>query len=136
MPSAYVFDSYAFLDLFENGPGADEVAAIIADPGAEIAASTINLGEVYYILLRRRGDLRAREIVETIFRQPNLRVIDASWARVRDATELKAGGGLSFADAFAAGLAREINAPIVTGDPEFAPLERHGLVQVHWFPRT
>jgi len=49
-----------------------------------------------------------------------------AWA----AAQLKASHKLSLADAFAAALAKEKKAELVTGDPEFKPLEKE--VKVHW----
>jgi predicted nucleic acid-binding protein len=37
---------------------------------------------------------------------------------------------MSFADAFAAALAKVRQAELVTGDPEFKPLERE--IRIHW----
>jgi predicted nucleic acid-binding protein len=37
---------------------------------------------------------------------------------------------MSLADAFAAALARETKAELVTGDPEFKPLEKE--IKIHW----
>jgi predicted nucleic acid-binding protein len=37
---------------------------------------------------------------------------------------------MSYADAFAVALAQELDAPVLTGDPEFRVVER--LVQVDW----
>lgn len=44
---------------------------------------------------------------------------DVTWDRAKAAGELKARGGISYADCFAAGLAAEKAAWLVTGDPEF-----------------
>lgn len=38
--------------------------------------------------------------------------------------------GESLADAFAAALAKGMNAELVTGDPEFKPLEKE--LRIHW----
>lgn len=46
----------------------------------------------------------------------------------------KAAHRLSLADAFAATLAKEKKAELVTGDPEFKKLEKD--VKVHWLPRS
>jgi predicted nucleic acid-binding protein len=99
--------------------------------------SAVNLGEVYDILHPAPSPrpAAAQEGEATIFQQPNVQVVEAGWSRVRAAAELKAEGGLSFADAFAASLARELAAPLVTGDPEFAGLEQRGVIRVLWLPR-
>ncbi len=48
------------------------------------------------------------------------------------AARLKAGFKMSFADAFAAATAMELNAALVTGDPELRALEDAGLVRLEW----
>jgi len=111
------------------------VAAILEEETSTVHISAVNLGEVYDILLRRRGLAAAQEVEATVFQQPNVQVVEAGWSRVRAAAELKAEGGLSFADAFAASLARELSAPLVTGDPEFTGLEQRGVIRVRWLPR-
>jgi len=131
----YIFDAYALLALLSDEAGAHHVAAILADLNNEVRVSAINVGEVYYILLRRRGPEAAQRAEETIFEQPRLDVIAPTWERVRAAAEIKAAGGLSFADAFAAALARELSAPVVTGDPEFEAMERRGTIRVVWINR-
>ena len=46
------------------------------------------------------------------------------------AADFKARFKLSLADAFAAGLAKEKKAELVTGDPEFKPVEQE--IKIHW----
>lgn len=46
------------------------------------------------------------------------------------AADFKARYKMSLADAFAAALASENKAVLVTGDPEFKPLERE--IKIHW----
>ena len=46
------------------------------------------------------------------------------------AADFKARFKLSLADAFATALAKEKKAELVTGDPEFRPLERE--IKTHW----
>ena len=135
MAERYVFDAYAILALLAEEAGAEQVAAILEEETSAVHISAVNLGEVYYILLRRRGLAAAQEVEATVFQQPNVQVVEAGWSRVRAAAELKAEGGLSFADAFAASLARELSATLVTGDPEFAGLEQRGVIRVLWLPR-
>lgn len=111
------------------------MAAILEEETSTVHISAVNLGEVYDILLRRRGLAAAQEVEATVFQQPNVQVVEAGWSRVRAAAELKAAeGDLSFADAFAASLARELSAPLVTGDPEFTGLEQRGVIRVRWLP--
>ncbi|MEW5989188.1 MAG: PIN domain-containing protein [Chloroflexota bacterium] len=46
---------------------------------------------------------------------------------------MKAAYPLSYADAFAAALAQELKATLVTGDPEFRPLI--ALIAIEWLPQ-
>ena len=136
MHDHYVLDAFALLALFTNESGADQVAAIVENGHNLLHVSVVNVGEVYYVLRRARGQPVAREAEATIFEQPNLQVVEATWERIRSAAEIKAEGGLSFADSFAAALSRELSAPLVTGDPEFARLEERGAIRVEWLPRA
>lgn len=135
MSEHYVADAYALLAFFAGQPGGDRVAAILADPDNTLHVSSINLGEVYYILLRRHGPVAAQDVERDVFDQPNVEVVDSTWERIRAAAAIKAGGGMSFADAFAAALAQELDATLVTGDPEFEPLERQRRLRILWLPR-
>lgn len=78
--------------------------------------SSVNLGEVYYSLIRTHGrrvasewTIRVREAVE---------VEDPDWELVRAAAEVKADGGVSYADAFCIATASRHGMPLMTGDPE------------------
>ena len=118
MSSCYVFDSYALLALLEDEPGADLVAGVLNKQDADIYLSAINLGEVYYLLLRKSGLEQAESVMESIALEDAITVAEASWARVKAAASVKATGGLSYADAFAVALAKELESPLLTGDPE------------------
>ncbi len=128
MSSCYVFDSYALLALLEDEPGADLVAGVINKQGANIYLSAINLGEIYYLLLRRSGLEQAENVLDSIALEDTITVAEASWDRVKSAASVKATGGLSYADAFAVALAKELVAPLLTGDPEIiAKAEEIGI---------
>lgn len=134
-PQRFVFDSYAVLALVEDEPGAQVVAEIIAGEAADLYLSAVSLGEVYYIVFRRQGEPVAEEVVRGVMQEESLTTAEASWPRVKDAARIKAGGGLSYADAFVLGLSLELEAPVVTGDPEIqAAAGRLGL-EVVWIGR-
>jgi len=134
-PGSYVLDAFAFMAFFGREPAEPQVRAILEDPGGTVYVSIVNAGEVYYSLIRRRSKAAAEEAVDSMFAYPTVTVMPATWERVRAAAEIKSVGGLSYADCFAAGLARELSIPVVTGDPEFAPLEQQNLISVVWLPR-
>ncbi len=128
----FVLDSYALLALVEDEPGAQVVADIIGDETAEPSMSVISLGEICYIILRRQGEEAAAEVVQGVRNEAGLAIAEASWARVKDAARLKAGGGLAYADAFVLGLAQELGALLVTGDRELRVAAARLGVELVW----
>jgi predicted nucleic acid-binding protein len=56
--------------------------------------------------------------------------VAADWGLSRNAAGFKAHRRMSYADCFAAALAKERKAELVTGDKEFKQVE--GEVAVHW----
>lgn len=51
------------------------------------------------------------------------------------AARLKARYAISYADAFVVVVAQEQQAILLTGDPEFKPLEVDGILKVEWLSR-
>ncbi len=84
------------------------------------------------ILCRRFGEAAACDLETRILQTPKIRIAQASWERVRAAAIIKATGGLSFADCFSASLALELEAVLVTGDPEFARLQDSLGLRILW----
>lgn len=60
-----------------------------------------------------------------------IRWLPVDHALVRRAASLKAAGGMSYADCFAAAAAAILDCPVLTGDPEFRAAERAGI-KVAW----
>ncbi len=94
--------------------------------------SAVNWGEVFYIAWRRHGEERAREADASLQRMP-IAVIAVDRERASRAGAIKEKHGLGYADAFAAELAMEQGAWLVTADPEFAKVGK-GL-SVYSLPR-
>ena len=67
-------------------------------------------------MIGRHGEEIAKADLEKV--RPLLEVVDPDWRIVEAAARIKAGGGLSYADAFCIATAWSIEAPIWTGDPE------------------
>ncbi len=117
----YVLDSFALLAYAENEKGANTVTEILVDASegrAELFMSVVNFGELYYIAYREGGKQRAEKYKEMVLKYP-IEIIDADMERVLDAAIFKANYKMSYADAFAAGLADVKKALLVTGDKEF-----------------
>ena len=128
----FVLDSFAFLAFLGEEPGAATVEEILrsCDEGdAQGYLSIVNFGEILYITEREQGLQEAQRAIATIDELP-LRVIEADRSRTFAAAHVKAHYAVSYADAFAIALAQEMEAQVVTGDPEFKKVE--DLVAVRW----
>lgn len=109
-----VFDSWALLAYIAGEPSAERIESVWVKEGAAISA--VNLGEVLYIQIRARGEGAANAEVEEL--RSLLSVLEPDWPLVVAAARVKAGGGLSYADAFCIATAQQEEAPLWTGDPE------------------
>ena len=95
----------------------------------ELSICAINLGEVWYIIARKTSTEQADTLVNEIQNMP-IEIVDADWMLTRQAAEYKQKGNISYADCFAAALAKVRNAEVVTGDKEFKKLE--GEIKISW----
>jgi predicted nucleic acid-binding protein len=109
-----VFDSWALLAYLGDEPTAERIESAWLEQGAAI--SSVNLGEVLYISMRQDGEKAAVATVDQV--RGLLEVIDPDWPLVSVAASIKAGGGLSYADAFCIATALRAEARLWTGDPE------------------
>jgi len=131
-----VFDAHALMVLFNDEPGAQEVEKILlnAERGnPRLLMTVINWGEIYYSIYRgaspEAADSKAHEIAGM---QIELIPVDTrDLELVRQAAVFKATKKLSYADCFAAALAKIKNAELVTGDPEFKVVEGE-LKKIRW----
>jgi ribonuclease VapC len=121
----YVFDTFAILAYFLAEPGGGEVKELLgrAEVGeTSLAMSLINVREVFYISNRAQGREKAQSILADL-RSLSIQFYDATEERILAAARLKAEYPISYADAFAASLAQELGASLVTGDPEFKTIK-------------
>ncbi len=128
----YVLDSYAVIAYAKNEKGGDKVADLISGAltsDAELYFSVINWGEVYYITLRNQGKDKA-ELFKTTFARFPITIVEANKELTLHAAEFKAFNKMSYADAFAAALAKFKNAILITGDKEFKALEKE--IKIDW----
>lgn len=128
----YVFDSYALLAFLEDEPGAAEVENALREllaGQAEGWLCVINWGEIYYTAMREQGEKVAEEVVAILSQYP-LQLVEVDRTLTREAARLKARFRIAYADCFAAALARQCKATVLTGDPEFRALETE--VKIIW----
>ncbi|MEI6074028.1 MAG: type II toxin-antitoxin system VapC family toxin [Verrucomicrobiota bacterium] len=127
-----VLDSWALLAFFKGEAAADDVETLIhkaTDDKARLFLCVVNWGEVYYGMWRAGGKAAADDVATDLSRMP-IELVEADLPLTKQAAIYKAGNKLSYADAFAAALAKIKGAELVTGDPEFKPLEKE--IKINW----
>lgn len=132
MSNSYVLDSFAVLAYVQAEPSGHRVEALLREAAAgraDLAMSVVNVGEVFYMVQRRKGPQAADEVMAALSRLP-VRMVAIALPEAIAAARLKAAHRISYADGFAAALAQSLGAQVVTGDPEFRALE--GQVSVLW----
>lgn len=135
-PKAYVFDSWAVLSYFQNEPAAEMVENIIADAhefDVPIFMSVVNAAEVWYVKARRSSPSEADTAIREL-KQLGIHFVDADWELAQEAGRFKARNQMSFADCFAAALAKNRKASLVTGDREFKQVETE--INISWLTNS
>jgi ribonuclease VapC len=128
-----VLDSYALLAYLNRETGYKKVRKLLAEvqnTGDVLWMNEINIGESFYILLRKRGDEKANYFLETILPGLPIAAVSNHFDNVIEAAKIKAKHPLSFADCFAVATALSKDAAIVTGDPEFRSVEK--IINIEW----
>ena len=131
-PKALVFDSWAVLAYLGDEASGQEVADLIAGAHEDripMYMSSVNAGEVWYILAREISETEADKAVEDLVRL-GIELIDTNWPLTRIAGGFKTRHRMSYADCFAAALAKDRKGDLVTGDKEFKQVE--GEIGIHW----
>lgn len=137
MTQRFVLDAWALIALLQREePAATRVRQLLEEAQAgnvELAMSLINLGEVVYRVGKTHGEETAWETLSEIRRLP-LQIMpvqeDTLWAAVT----WKMQHAISYADAFAVATAEQLEAVLLTGDPELIGLTSR--VQIEQLTRT
>lgn len=127
-----VLDSYSLIAYFEGEAGKAtmiEVFRSARDSDKALLFSVVNWGEVYYITLREAGREQADHVAHLISTLP-IHIVAVDLELAKQAAEFKAEHKMSYADCFAAALAKQRKAELVTGDKEFKQVE--GNVKILW----
>jgi predicted nucleic acid-binding protein len=120
----YVLDASALFAFLQKKPGALKVSEILKEAmrgRAQILMSAVNYGEVYGSILRGHGQAQAVITMRAVGPLP-IEILDATTQRSFHAADVKARYRLYYVDSFAAGLAIEHKATLVTSDSDFRKL--------------
>ena len=131
-PRAIVLDSWAVIAYLEDEDAGAKVADLISDAHEEqisLLMTVVNAGEVWYIVARQTSAADADASIKQL-RDLGIEFVDADWSLAKDAGYFKSKNKMSFADAFAAALAKQRKAHLATGDQEFKQIENE--VTINW----
>lgn len=127
-----VLDSFALLSVLFDEPGAEEVETLLSAAAAKnklLYISAVNWAEVHYIVRRRQGQAGVDKLKEFGRNMP-FEIVPVDVELAEKASEYKASCRMSLADSFAAALAKEKKAELVTSDPEFKSVQKE--IKVRW----
>jgi predicted nucleic acid-binding protein len=127
-----ILDAHGLMVFFEKEPGFEKVEALFinaVEKDKNLLMTSVNFGEVYYIVLRECGREKAEEIEKIIQTLP-VEIIDVDLDLAREAARIKAVRKISYADCFAAALTKFHKGELVTGDKEFKALEND--IKIFW----
>lgn len=128
----YVLDTFALASYFLGEDSAKKVRNLLrklAQQKKKAFLCELNLGELYYALWRKKGQVVAEEAVEDIKILP-IKLVSVDLDLILKAAKIKATKPISFADAFVAAIAKERKAIMITSDPEFKVLEKE--IEILW----
>ena len=127
-----IIDAYSLLVFLERETGFEKMEGYFADAiekDNNLLMTTVNYGEVYYIILRECGKEKANEIEKVISTLP-IDIIDVNMNLAMEAARLKAFKKMSYADCFSAALAKTHKGELLTGDKEFKAVENE--IDIIW----
>ena len=129
---AKVLDSFALIAYFRDEPGAETMEGLLVSAGKRdnpLFMTDVNYAEVKYSILKKDGAKSWAEAAKVLEGLP-IDFQSTTRGLADTAADFKARFKLSLADAFAAALAKEKRAELITADPEFKPLEKE--IKIHW----
>jgi predicted nucleic acid-binding protein len=121
---SYVFDASALFVFLQRKAGASKVNELLKDAmrgHAQVLMSAVNYGEVYGTILRSHGREQALTSMHAVNPLP-IEVVDVTPQSAFRAAEIKVKYKLYYIDSFAAALAMEHKAALVTSDSDFRKL--------------
>jgi predicted nucleic acid-binding protein len=127
-----VLDSFALIAYLRDEPGAQAMENLLVTAGktdSPLYMSDVNYAEVKYSILKKDG-AEAWTAAANALQSLPIDFYGTNRILAEMAADFKARFKVSLADAFAAALAKEKKAHLVTGDPEFKSLE--GEIKINW----
>ena len=129
-----VMDACALIALLEREPGGDVVDSLLMDRSNTCMVHALNLCEVYYDLVRRAGEDRAKEVINQLVMAGVYVREDMDTDFWQNAGSIKASySRVSLADCVCIALANRLGVELCTADHhEFDAISENGLCQVRF----
>lgn len=127
-----ILDAHALMVYLEKEPGWEKVESFFSqavEKDVNLLMTSVNYGEVYYIVLREQGQEIVQKLEKIILTLP-IDIVDVNVQLAKEAAVFKAQGKMSYADCFAAALTKIKKGELLTGDKEFNILEKE--IKIHW----
>lgn len=127
-----VLDASALMVYLEKEPGYEKVKDLFvkaSESGRNLLMTTVNWGEVFYVLIRDYGVKEADKIQRLIETFP-VDFIPVDLPLTRQAALYKTTMKLPYADCFAAALAKLHKGEVITSDRDFKALENE--IRIFW----
>ncbi len=133
-PSSPVFalDTHGLLGYLlgePRGAAVEQKLSLAARGRCRVLISAMSVGEMAYIVERRRGVDGVADALGLLQELP-VQIVDVDLQTILRAARVKAQYPISFGDAFVVALAIERGATAITGDPEFRKIEH--LIPICW----
>ena len=127
-----VLDSFALIAYFRDEVGAQVVENLLLTAGRKdmpLHMTDVNYAEVKYSIMKKDGP-RAWEAAAKVLQGLPIEFHPTTRDMADTAADFKARFKMSLADAFAAALAKERKAELVTGDSDFKAVEKE--IKIAW----
>lgn len=133
--TCYVLDACALIAYLNDEPGAEiveELLMLARTSQVELYLAAVNAYELYYDCLKRDPPT-AQQLLNDVYTLP-LTIMDRlERSAMLNAGDFKVTYRVSLADSIALGLAKQLNAQVVSSDHrEFDPIDRDGNVRFKW----
>ena len=127
-----VLDASALMAYLEKEPGHKKVQDLFAravESEKNLLMTTVNFGEVYYLIVREKGAQEAENILQLLQTLP-VDIIPVDWELTKQAAVYKAANRLAYLDSFATALAKLRKGELVTTDKDFKVVENE--IKIVW----
>ena len=127
--SRYILDTSALLCYLRDEKGADQVYKILKN---DCSMHRVNLGELYYNVLKKDGEEKAAKIYSLILQYPIQFSDDLTNHFLATVGRFKVYYKMGYADSYAATSTLFEEGILVTKDHDFKILEKEKIIRVLW----